>query len=139
MRTGRYKKAAEQLQRATRLQPENWQISYNLGLAAIHSGDLAMAQNAFQRVPAETAAYAEGLNQLARQFSRRGETATALDYLQQAVAAQPENRNYRYNLARHLLRSGERELARAMLEAGIHSGTQADEAFYRQAMENLGV
>ena len=139
LRTGRYKKAAEQLQRATRLQPENWQISYNLGLAAIHSGDLAMAQNAFQRVPAETAAYAEGLNQLARQFSRRGETATALDYWQQAVAAQPENRNYRYNLARHLLRSGERELARAMLEAGIHSGTQADEAFYRQAMENLGV
>ena len=139
LRTGRYTEAVEQLQRASRLMPDNWQISYNLGLAAIKSGDRALARSAFQRVPSEEAAYAEGLNHLARESSRQGEMAQALEYWQRAVAAQPGNRNYRYNLARHHLRLGSREKARAVLQAGISAGADADRAFYRQLMENLGV
>ena len=139
LKTGRYTEASEQLQRAQRLQPDNWQISYNLGLAAIKSGDLALASRAFQQVPGEEASYAEGLNHLARQFGQRGETALALDHWQRAVALQPANRNYRYNLARHHLRMGSREQARIVLERGISAGAESDRSFYLQMMENLGI
>lgn len=139
LRTGRYSEAQDRLTRASALQPENWQIRYNLGLAALRAGDLATAGSAFSQVPQDAPVYAEGLNHLARQFSRQGETAKALEHWQKAVAVQPANRNYRYNLARHHLRMGSREKARAVLEAGISTGTEADRSYYRQMMENLGV
>jgi|GEM_PF-3560214 len=139
LRTGRYAEAQDRLERASTLQPGNWQIKYNLGLAAIRTGDLGTAQNAFYQVPHDVPEYAEGLNHLAQQFNRRGETTSALDHWQQAVASQPANRSYRYNLARHYLRMGSKENARAVLEAGMSMGVEADRAFYRRAMENLGV
>jgi len=139
LRTGRYSQASGRLQQASALQPDNWQISYNLGLAAAQSGDLERAHIAFGRVPRGEPAHAEGFNQLARLYSRQGEAEAALDYWQQAVAAQPANRNYRYNLARHYLRLGSRDLAREVLEAGLANGPESDRAFYRQVMENLGV
>ncbi len=139
LRTGRYDEAVHYFDKARALEPENWRISYNLGLAAAQSGNLETARVAFDEVPRSDPVYAEGLNQVARLYSRLGESASALEYWQLAVAAQPADPTYRYNLARQYVRSGSRSRARQVLEAGMAIRDDADRAFYEQVIENLGL
>jgi len=139
LRSGRFAEAAEQLQQAAILDPANAHITYNLGLAATRDGDLELAESAFLMIPKTAPFYAEGLNHLARFHNRQGEAAEALELWTQAVAAQPANPSYRYNLARQYLRLGSRDEARSVMQEGLRLAPETERDFYRQAIRNLGL
>jgi tetratricopeptide (TPR) repeat protein len=89
------------------------EANFYLGLARFNSGHYADAEKAFTFV-ATRLPLPEVINNQAVASSRQGRNATAL--FERAVAADPNDADYHYNLAVSLLRQG--DFARAQTEVG---------------------
>lgn len=139
LRCGDYAMALEVLRRASELDPGNWAIHYNLGLAALKGGDLDTARGAFDWVPRGEPAFAEALNLLAIQHQAKGEREQALSDWTRAVSAQPSNPRYRVNLASHYLRRGDRTAAQEVLVEGLELTEGADRALLQRQLLKQGL
>ena len=92
------------------------EASFYLGLAAYYHGDLAKSQNAF-RALASQLPLMEVYNNLGVVSARRGDKG-ALDYFQKAVQTDPNDPDYRFNLAISYFRAGDQpNAARQVREA----------------------
>jgi len=92
------------------------EASFYLGLAAYYHGDLAKSQNAF-RALASQLPLMEVYNNLGVVSARRGDKG-ALEYFQKAVQTDPNDPDYRFNLAVSYFRAGDQpNAARQVREA----------------------
>ena len=92
------------------------EASFYLGLAAYYHGDLAKSENAF-RALASQLPLMEVYNNLGVVSARRGDKG-ALDYFQKAVQTDPNDPDYRFNLAVSYFRAGDQpNAARQVREA----------------------
>ena len=85
--------------------PRNGEANFYIGLAAYAQGDFARAESAFNMVAAHLP-LSEVYNNLGVVVDHRDPTA-ALEYLQKAVAADPNEADYRFNLAVALYQAGD--------------------------------
>lgn len=100
-----YTEAASWLGRVPEGQPQWREANFYLGLAAYSLHDFARAESAFQMVAAKLP-LTEVYNNLGVVAARRGE-ATALEYFQKSVDADPSDADYRFNLALALYKRGD--------------------------------
>jgi tetratricopeptide (TPR) repeat protein/TolB-like protein len=92
------------------------EASFYLGLAAYYHGDLAKSQNAF-RALASQLPLMEVYNNLGVVSARRGDKG-ALEYFQKAVQTDPNDPDYRFNLAVSYFRAADQpNAARQVREA----------------------
>ncbi len=77
------------------------------------------------------------LAMLGSALMQMGRTAEATEYLQAAVALDPEGASFRNQLALSLLSAGEDELAMAQLEAAVEVDGQQFQSDYLQALVSL--
>lgn len=99
-----YRNAATWLAKMPRTSASAGEASFYLGLASYYTGDFSRAEEAFKfllsRLP-----LTEVYNNLAVAQARRGK-ATAAEYFQKAVDADPNDPDYRFNLAVEQYRAG---------------------------------
>ncbi len=104
-----YDQAANWFSRIPKNDPLANQANFDLGLAAFYRGDFDRADAAFSfllaRLPMP--AIYNNLGVIAGRRNRHSE----IDYLQKAIAADPADADYRFNLAVALARSGENAAA----------------------------
>ncbi len=100
-----YDSASAQFARISRTGPLANQASFLLGLATFYRGDYEKSEAAF-RFLVDRTPLPEVYNNLGVVAGRRGKRA-AVEYLQKAVAADPNDSNYRLNLAIVLYRNGD--------------------------------
>jgi tetratricopeptide (TPR) repeat protein len=81
------------------------EAAFYAGLAAYYTGDYARAEDEFTFVAAQLP-LTEVYSNLGAAQARRGKR-TAADYFQRAVQADPDDADYRFNLALALLRNGD--------------------------------
>ncbi len=131
---GDFAASARHLEAASAAQPEASALHYALGLAYRGLGDEGRSRSFFARVPAADqawipVAFDDPLMQevsdlrdsgqyhvrLGQKAVARGRFQAAVDEFEQAVAADPDRPDARYNLAASLLRLGRRRQARAAL------------------------
>jgi tetratricopeptide (TPR) repeat protein len=92
------------------------EASFYLGLAAYYHGDYAKSQNAFHALASQFP-LTEVYNNLGVVSARRGDRSS-LDYFQKAVQADPNDPDYRFNLAVSYFRAGDQpNAARQIHEA----------------------
>ena len=100
-----YAAAVGSLKQVSKNDPSALEANFYLGLAAYYAADLSRAENAFsfltERFPA-----AEVYNNLGVIMSRR-EKKAALDNFRKAVEANPQEPDYRFNLAVNLYRQND--------------------------------
>src|SRR5438067_4562127 len=130
-----YQNALAYLSKVPRTGSEADQASFYAGLAAYYSGDLARAEDAFAflsvRLPLP-----EVENNLGVVQGRRGK-ASAVQYLQKAVQADPNDADYRYNLGAALYRNGNlSDAARQLREAIALRPSDADAKSLLDAINN---
>src|SRR5205823_2757194 len=130
-----YQNALAYLNKVSRASPEADQASFYAGLAAYYSADFARAEDAFAflsvRLPLP-----EVDNNLGVVQGRRGK-ASAVQYLQKAVQAEPDDADYRYNLAAALYRNGNTtDAARQLREAIALRPGHADAKSLLEAISN---
>lgn len=100
-----YDDAAAWLARVPRGDAQAREASFYLGLAAYYLGDFARAEDAFSFL-ASRLPLTEVYNNLGVVAARRGKRA-GLDYFQKAVKADPNDPDYRFNLAVALYKQGD--------------------------------
>ncbi|MGB8259101.1 MAG: tetratricopeptide repeat protein, partial [Terracidiphilus sp.] len=99
-----YEQAAESFARAAKHMPQSLEASFYRGLALMFSGDYTRAEEAFGAV-ARRLPLAEVLNNQGVALVRRGKDGLPL--FRQAVAADPNDPDYHFNLAVGLKHRGE--------------------------------
>jgi len=104
-RERQYGQAVASLGRVSREAPEAREANFYLGLAAYYQGDYEGAESAFEFVAARLP-LAEVYNNLGVASARHGEKRAA-EYFQKAVEADPDDADYRFNLAVSLYRAGD--------------------------------
>ncbi|HZQ92128.1 MAG TPA: tetratricopeptide repeat protein [Terriglobales bacterium] len=101
-----YENAALWLAKTPRTAPQAGEAAFFEGLADYYLGAFDKAEAAFTTVAARLP-LTEVCNNLGVVTSRRGKHAAALDYFQKAVQADPNDPDYRFNLAVALFRNGD--------------------------------
>ena len=104
-----YKNAVTWLEKVPVKDPAAAESRFYQGLAAYYAGDYDRAEKAFRFVAARFP-LTEVYNNLGVLESRRGRRS-AIDYFRKAVSADPQDPDYRYNLAVAWYRLGNREAA----------------------------
>jgi Flp pilus assembly protein TadD/TolB-like protein len=120
-----YESAASWLTRIPRTDTNANEAQFYLGLATFYSGHMDRAENAFQTLAARLP-LTEVLNNLGVVAARRGEK-TARGYFEKTVLTDPNEPDYRFNLAVTLFREGDTQgAARELRELlAIHSDAEA--------------
>ena len=120
-----YESAASWLARIPRTDTNANEAQFYLGLATFYSGHMDRAENAFQTLAARLP-LTEVLNNLGVVAARRGEK-TARGYFEKTVLTDPNEPDYRFNLAVTLFREGDTQgAARELRELlAIHSDAEA--------------
>jgi tetratricopeptide (TPR) repeat protein len=111
-----YDQAAATLDRIPKDDRLALEANYYLGLSRFNSARYAEAEKAFSFV-ASRLPLPEVINNQAVALSRQGHNATAL--FQRAVAADPKDADYHYNLAVSLFRSGNRSEAQREVDLAL--------------------
>ena len=113
-----YKAASEWLRKVNASDPLYAEATFYLGVAKFHENDYPAAQAAFERITRSLPA-AEVFNDLGVAESRRGQLH-ALSSFSQALALNPSNPDYHFNMGFILFKTGQFEAAadrfRAVLE-----------------------
>lgn len=128
-----YEQAVNWLSRIPRTDPLANEANFELGLAAFYRGDYERSDAAFgfllTRLPIP--AIYNNLGVSAGRRSRRSE----VDYLQKAIAADPTDADYRFNLAVALARNGETSAAVRQLHEGLKQ--RPDDAEAKALLDQL--
>jgi Tfp pilus assembly protein PilF len=102
------------------------EASFYLGLAAYYHGDYAKSQNAFHALASQFP-LTEVYNNLGVVSARRGDRS-ALDYFQKAVQADPNDPDYRFNLAISYFRAGDQSNAARQIHEALNLRPNDSEA-----------
>jgi tetratricopeptide (TPR) repeat protein/TolB-like protein len=116
-REAKYEQAATFLSRIPSANPHSGEANFYLGLAAYYQGDYARAEAAFDAV-AERLPLAEIYNNLGVVLNHR-DRKLAVDDFQKAVADDPNDPDYRFNLGVELYRNGDRSGAVRQLRESL--------------------
>jgi Flp pilus assembly protein TadD len=85
--------ALEMLQKAAELQPEDVSILFNLGAAAMNTGNIAVAQEAFEKVITLDGDHALGHYQLGMVFVNQAKSEEAVVHLEKYLELEPEGKH----------------------------------------------
>lgn len=120
-----YESAASWLARIPKTDINDNEAQFYLGLATFYAGHMDKAENAFQTLVARLP-LTEVLNNLGVVAARRGEKA-ARGYFEKSVQTDPNEPDYRFNLAVMLFREGDTQGAAHELREllAIHPDTEA--------------
>jgi tetratricopeptide (TPR) repeat protein len=120
-----YESAASWLARIPKSDANANEAQFYLGLATFYAGHMDKAENAFQTL-ASRLPLTEVLNNLGVVAARRGEK-TARGYFEKTVLTDPNEPDYRFNLAVTLFREGDTQGAARELRAllAIHPDAEA--------------
>jgi tetratricopeptide (TPR) repeat protein len=121
-----YDDAVNTLERIPRGDALAREANFYLGLAAYARADYAKAESAFQYVQAQLP-LAEVTNNLAATQARRGEKS-ALPLFQKTVEADPNDADYRFNLALAYYRASDTSSATKQLRDALHAHPNDTEA-----------
>jgi tetratricopeptide (TPR) repeat protein len=114
-----YKAAAVQFEAANALQPETFEILYNLGNAYFLNGQYSEAELVVNRALKTNSESVDGLYLLGEIYSRQQRPLDALDALVRAHKLAPENTDVIFLLARVSMSQNYFEDAIPLLEAGV--------------------
>ena len=112
-----YEEAASWLERVPRGEPRAREASFYLGMAAYYLGDFARAEDAFSFV-ASRLPLTEVYNNLGVVAGRRGKRSE-MEYFQKAVKDDPNDPDYRFNLAVALYKAGDAPAAARQLREAL--------------------
>jgi tetratricopeptide (TPR) repeat protein len=129
----RFEEASERFERVLDSNPEEYEVSFFLGISRRRAQDDDGALAAFAPIPPEHKHYAEARTQIAAIYERRGEHARALEEVERALAVEP-SRSLELYSATLRAKSGDREGAVAYLKGLLEENPDDDELLY-----NLGV
>ncbi len=133
-----YEQAATWLGKIPKDDPAVGQATFLLGMSEYYRGSLDRAYTAFSylatRLPL-TGIY----NNLGVIDARRGRRTAALEYFSKAVAADPKDPDYRFNLALALFKTGDSAAAARQLKEELQLRTSDAEAKSFLEMINRGV
>lgn len=103
---GKVEEAIEQYKRAAKLNPEDEDIYYNLGLAFARVGNLAEAKQAYNEALKIYPDYVEALNNLGNLLVKEGSYDEAVQQLSRAVELDPKSSAAQNSLGNALARLG---------------------------------
>lgn len=129
-----YEQAALWFAKLPSADPAASEANFLLGLCEYHLGHFDKAAEAF-KATAERVPLTEVLNNIGAAESRRGRQRDAADYFQKAVAADPSDPDYHFNLAVALYRKGDLTGAQRQLRETLNRRPNDTEA--RQFQESL--
>jgi tetratricopeptide (TPR) repeat protein/TolB-like protein len=116
-REAKYEQAAAWLSRVPAADPHAGEANFYLGLAAYYQGDFPRAESAFNSV-AQRLPLAEIYNNLGVVLDHRDRKLAVEDF-QKAVAEDPDDADYRFNLGVELYRNGDRTGASRQLRESL--------------------
>ncbi|MGO9127267.1 MAG: tetratricopeptide repeat protein [Terriglobales bacterium] len=116
-REAKYESAAAWLSRVPSANPHSGEANFYLGLAAYYQGDFPRAESAFDSV-AQRLPLAEIYNNLGVVLDHRDRRLAVEDF-QKAVADDPSDADYRFNLGVELYRNGDRVAAARQLRESL--------------------
>lgn len=116
-RESKYEQAGVWLSRVPPANPYSGEARFYLGLAAYYQGDFPRAESAFEAI-AQRLPLPEIYNNLGVVLDHR-DRKLAVDDFQKAVADDPNNADYRFNLGIELYRSGDRSGAVRQLRESL--------------------
>lgn len=116
-----YRPAQLELERANALQPETFEILYNLGQAYLRSGEYPKAELALNRALKLKPDSPEALYLLAQVYSDQKKSVDALDLLVRAHKLAPQNADIIFLLARVSMGQNYFEDAIPLLESGLQT------------------
>ncbi|HEY7353392.1 MAG TPA: tetratricopeptide repeat protein [Terriglobales bacterium] len=119
-----YKAGILELEKADALQPDKFEILYNLGLAYLRIGDFTKSEAALNRALKLKPESAETLYLLAQTYSDESRTVDALELLAKAHRIAPQNTDVIFLLARLSMTQNFYEDAIPLLESGIKIAPQ---------------
>jgi tetratricopeptide (TPR) repeat protein len=114
-----YKTAQLELEKANALQPETFEILYNLGQTYLRAGDLTKAEPALNRALKLKPDSPDALYLLAQAYSEQTRPVDALDLLVRAHKLAPQNTDIIFLMARVSMTQNYYEDAIPLLESGI--------------------
>ena len=114
-----YRAAQLELEKATALQPDTFEILYNLGQAYIHGREYEKAQSPLERALKLRPDSPEALCLMGQVYSEQGKESTALDLLVRAHKLAPQNTDVIILLARISMSQNYFEDAIPLLESGV--------------------
>ena len=114
-----YRAAQIELEKANALQPETFEILYNLGQAYLRSGEYAKAELTLNRALKLKPDSAETLYLLAQVYSDQKKSVDALDLLVRAHKLAPQNTDVIFLLARVSMTQNYFEDAIPLLQSGL--------------------
>jgi tetratricopeptide (TPR) repeat protein len=114
--------------------PASAEANFLLGLCQYHLGHFDRSSEAF-KATAERVPLTEVLNNIGAAENRRGHQRDAVDYFEKAVAADPSDPDYHFNLAVALYRKGDITAAQRQLRETLSRRPNDNDA--RQFQESL--
>jgi len=114
-----YCPAQRELEKANALQPETFEILYNLGQAYLRANDYAKAELALNRALTRKPDSPEALYQLAQVYTEQKRPVDALELLVRAHKLAPQNTDVIFLLARVSMTQNYFEDAIPLLESGL--------------------
>jgi len=109
--------AENALERALALNPDDPEANYSLGMVYAQQNDTQRAQYYLQKAIASRPTYPEALNNLGILYLRTRRPAEAIQSFEQSIRVAPAYDQAYLNLARVYVIEGDREKAKAVLEA----------------------
>jgi Flp pilus assembly protein TadD/TolB-like protein len=111
-----YAEAIPTFKQIAKNSPQALEANFDAGLSSYYAGDFATAESSFAFVASEMP-LTEVYNNLGVVSSRRGKSA--VEYFRKAVQADPNDSDYRFNLAVTLLRAGDVNGATSQLREAL--------------------
>ena len=107
VRAGQWEMAERQLRELDRIAPDQFMVQHYLGRVALGRGDAASAIQRLERSLAlNPSFYSPTYVELAKAYRRSGQAPRAIELLEEAVAAHPDDFAVRFNLGYHFQAAG---------------------------------
>jgi tetratricopeptide (TPR) repeat protein len=122
---GKYAEAVAEYQTALKIKP-NPQVRMNLGLAFYKLGKTTLALDAFTAVRNVNPANMQAVTLIADCYLRLGQNKQVIDLLTPIQRATPDNRAFDYMLGMALLRDGQVNRAKTLIDRILRDGDSAE-------------